>query len=242
MNIDWGTFFVSVPTTLVIVGGFFKLAVNSFIDNKFKERLETHKKELQLIVEANKFDYQRKIADFNLYTAKRHESYMDLYDKVLLADGYIRSLMGFQNRPDYREYGLEDLEKWLKSFNLLSNKIEEFKNKWTKTEGVDKTRERQELHREIGNYIRMVEVQVANLKLSEAKNYFLSKRLYFSDEVIVLTSAIIADLNNFSTRVEYLRAHQEPFLDRQSLEQAIENNLESVRKKIKAELSVGDYN
>jgi hypothetical protein len=238
MNIDWGTFIISIPVTLIIVGGFLKLAVNKFIDTQFNKRLETHKSELQLILETNKFDFQRKMSDFNLYTNKRHESYMNIYDMYLRADGEIRGLMGLRSLPDYREFGREDLEKRLRSFNLLENVINDFLQKWdVATSHTDKT----QLHREINDYIKKIEPKIAKNKLSEAKNYYLTRRIYLSEEVCNLLESLTTNLSNYAIGVEFLFNGNIPFTDRQSIDLLITNDFSQLQTKMTTELQAGYY-
>ncbi|WP_284640763.1 hypothetical protein [Paenibacillus silviterrae] len=237
MNIDWGTLIISVPATLVILGTFLKLIVNTYIDSKFKEKLETHKQELQLIAEANKFDFQRRMQDFNLYTTKRHEAYMNIYDKFLHADGHIRGLMGLQNRPDYNEYNSDDLDRRLRNFDLLENKINEFKRKWQECTSQN----RSYLIQEIEDYLRMVEIQKAGLSLTEANNYFLTKRLYISDNVMALLTLINSSLRSYVTGLQFLHSHQVPFTEMNELETTIINKMDELRVTIKKELRTGDY-
>lgn len=238
MNIDWGTFFLSIPTTLIIIGGFMKVAVNKFIDTRFNKRLETHKSELQLILETNKFDFQRKMSDFNLYTNKRHESYMNIYDMYLRADGAIRGLMGLRSLPDYSEYGREDLEKRLRSFNLLENVIIDFLQKWdVATNYNDKT----QLHREINDYIKKIEPKIAKNKLSEAKNYYLTRRIYLSEEVNNLLESLTINLSNYANGVEFLFDSNIPFTNKQNIDLLITNDFSQLQTQMATELQAGYY-
>ncbi|MFD0680368.1 MULTISPECIES: hypothetical protein [unclassified Paenibacillus] len=237
MQVDWGTVIISVPSTLIIAGGFAKLYLNSFIDNRFKEKIESHKSELQLLLENNKFDLQRKMADFNLYTNKRHEAYMNVYDLILKADGHIRGLMGFKTLPDYSEYGLLDIEKRLRNYNLLEKVIEDFLGKWSTCIGD----ERQYLYKEINEYLSMIEVTKAKVQLTEANNYFLFNKLYLSDEVQEILSSLITLLSNFSIGAQFLLENDVPFKDATVLRAHIENYLNKLQKQMRVELQIGYY-
>ena len=61
---------------------FAKKYIAIFIENKFDEQLETYKHDLSLITENARFDYQRKIQDFNLYTIKKHERYVEIHKGI----------------------------------------------------------------------------------------------------------------------------------------------------------------
>jgi phosphoribosyl-ATP pyrophosphohydrolase len=237
MNINWSTILVYLLLTLGAIWGFTKLFINNLIDNRFKNKLESLKNELQLIIENNKFDLQRKMADFNLYTTKRHEAYMNIYDLYLNADGQIRGQMGMKTSPDYNEFGLADIEKRLRSFNLLENKIEEYLEKWRAYTGT----QRHELFSEIGDYLYMVEIQKANLKLVEANNYFLLRRLYLSDEVQDIIFELKKLLFDYILGVEFLMKHKTPFKECSMLEAKIEISLNKLLLQMRNELKVGYY-
>ena len=53
-----------------------RMAIEKFvargIDQRFDERLEDHKHSLGLITEQARYEYQRDLANFNLYAVKRH--------------------------------------------------------------------------------------------------------------------------------------------------------------------------
>jgi len=53
------------------------------IDFNFNKKLAEFNNQLQISTESARFDFQRKIQDFNLYTVKKHEKYIKLYELVL---------------------------------------------------------------------------------------------------------------------------------------------------------------
>ncbi|BBI34075.1 hypothetical protein [Cohnella abietis] len=237
MNIDWGTFLLSIPLSLLILGGFAKFFINSYINGFFNKKLEKHKSDLQLLIENNRFDLQRKMADFNLYTNKKHEAYMKIYDLFLIAEGHVRSFMGVKKMPDYNEYGLEDIEKKLRSYNLLEKVIQDFLAKWRSTFGSP----RQELHKEINDYLAMIDIQKSWIKIEEANNYFLINRIYLSDQIEDTLSSVVSLLSSYLNGVEFLLVNRIPFLGSENLSVEIENMINRMKEQMKKELQVGYY-
>ncbi|MCM3730057.1 hypothetical protein M3196_00035 [Fictibacillus nanhaiensis] len=74
--------------------------IKSKINNYFSTALENHKHDLSLITEQTRFDYQRKIHDFGLYSGKRHEYYPILYGKILRMH---REIRGFYINSTFHE-------------------------------------------------------------------------------------------------------------------------------------------
>ena len=74
---------------------------SKFIELKYSKSLEKYKVGLQEISESTKFQYQRKLVDFNLYTSKKHKCYINLYEAMVKAEGYVFSLHGLSLRSNY---------------------------------------------------------------------------------------------------------------------------------------------
>jgi hypothetical protein len=93
---DWlGIIGISSLSSLTIVGlGFFAFRkyIGSQIEHLFGKRLEDHKHQLNMITETAKFDFQRKIHDFTLYTTKKHEAYAELNNALQDVAGKICDL------------------------------------------------------------------------------------------------------------------------------------------------------
>lgn len=175
MNIDWGTFFISVPSTLLIVGAAVKFLSKVYVDQLFKKALEDHKHDLQMIVENNKFDIQRKMHDFSLYASKKHSIYADLYGLFLNAEKMSKRMMGFREMPNYIAYSGKELEYALRNKGIPEVKIEYYVEGWNsyKSTKID----------DLKMYIQFFEINEAKLAFSESKDKFHNSRLYLSEKV-----------------------------------------------------------
>lgn len=86
-NYDWLNIiinFIAIPSIVTAILSFIlKEYLSNKIDSYFQTKLVSFQHQLDLSTEAEKFNYQRKIQDFNLYTNKKHEKYIELYEIVL---------------------------------------------------------------------------------------------------------------------------------------------------------------
>lgn len=162
---------------------------------------------------------------------------MNIYDKFLTADGYVRSLMGLIKTPNYDEYGVDDIDKRLRSYNLLEKKIDDFKSKWTSTEG----NARLKLYKDVQDYLQMIDIQKADIKVIEANNYFLSQRLYISDEIINILHLLRSELGSYVNSVDHMMKYNLHFTNESELRKSIEDNLIKLRIKTTEELKMGYY-
>jgi hypothetical protein len=63
------------------------------VKSTFDRQLATHKNELQLVTEATRFDYQRRIQDFSLFTERKHAVNARLYRYLLEAEGQAAAIL-----------------------------------------------------------------------------------------------------------------------------------------------------
>lgn len=81
--------------------------------------IKQYEQQLQDVAENQKHHNQRRLTDFNLYAAKKHERSMELYEKlcharnkVLWRNSPLRSL------PAFTDYNREDMVEFLDKYNL----------------------------------------------------------------------------------------------------------------------------
>lgn len=161
---------------------------SSKIDLATQKSFAAYKQKLSIVSETAKLDLQKKMQDFNLYTSKKHEKYMEYHKLLLLAESNVNGLYGFKQEPTYEEYNDVDLRRIMKESGFPQGKIEEiFKIIYSK--------EREQAIKEMKKFLRLIEFQKANRAVIEAKNYYWTSKLYFSDEIDKLTINFISLLN-----------------------------------------------
>lgn len=100
-------------------------------EQQFTISLEGYKGQLQELSEKQKHQNQRRLADFNLYAAKKHERSIELYEKlcdaknkVLWRNSPLRQL------PTFTDYNREDMVEFLEKYNLTRAYREELLKLW----------------------------------------------------------------------------------------------------------------
>ncbi len=89
------------------------------IETQFDKKLEEHKHSLQLIAESEKFEYQKMLADFNLFASKKHDSLTKLYGLLVEAKGAVFEVASvIQFSPSGEEWNKSDYENFLTESNL----------------------------------------------------------------------------------------------------------------------------
>ncbi|MBV6712286.1 hypothetical protein [Paenibacillus chitinolyticus] len=110
-----------------------KQVLNKELERHKKElnvELESHKQALSVMTENSKFEYQRMMHDFSLYRNKKHEIYPELY-KLLVSGHYeIGRLVDDWSMPNFDNYTKDIMEKFLFSWGLVENEIQELLKDW----------------------------------------------------------------------------------------------------------------
>ncbi|ARU61867.1 hypothetical protein CBW65_13125 [Tumebacillus avium] len=176
MQIDWYSVLLSVLVTSGIGTFLFQTFIRNKIKNLFDKNLESHRHTLMLITEETKFDFQRRIQDFSLFTSKKHEAYQELYKLILIANGKVLSFSGgFKSELSFEEFSKEDLEKYMTDKKVVSGKMKYL------LEMLESNRRK--AIKEMKEYILMIDFQKAWHSINEARNLLLINELYLSDEV-----------------------------------------------------------
>ena len=209
--------------------------VGGLVTVYFNKRLENYKHELNLITENARYNFQRKIQDFSLYTVEKHKRYIELHKLILNAHGRIFELSGRVSSLDLKEFGKSDIEIYLEDRNLLRKKRLELLSLWDK----DTSNNKETAISEINQYCRALDIGGARDELTEARNYYLKSRLYLS----TTADASIKDfLDKLSKRLGYMEfpdgnAGEEI----RSLQNEISVKLDEIVMQMKEELSIGYY-
>lgn len=111
--------YIAIPSVVTTILVFvLKRYLSNKVDHYFQEKITLFKHQLDLSIEAEKFNYQRKIQDFSLYTVKKHEKYVSLYELLLDAESRICGFYGIKSVPTYQEYNEKDIRELMNNENF----------------------------------------------------------------------------------------------------------------------------
>ncbi len=205
------------------------------------KKIKDYEQDLNLKSEQAKFDYQRKIQDFNLYTTNKHKSYIEFYEQLLKANGYVTSLTGLINIPTFEEYNKNDLSTYLQKRKIPEGKINDILLMWDKDKELAK--------KEIFKYDHLYNINSARNALQEAHNMYWKSQLYFSDGVINKSKTIIDNLWKIQVHEEmYLQPNiadgfrESSIIKKiQTIRAELPDKLDVLIRDMKTELSIGYY-
>lgn len=171
------------PGLVAIIAWLLRLYVKKTVDHQFALRIESHKSELQMMVEQERFALQRKLAATGLYLEKQHAGAAEIYRAVRVAHGAVAGLFGAQASWNFDNCNQQDLERILEKFDVLEGKKEELITTWEsdRAEGVDA----------IKQYLFSLRIPRAESKLQEARNLMYLNEIYFSDATIRAFDAFV---------------------------------------------------
>jgi len=235
---------ISISSGLVIGVVYFiaKKYLGSKIENIFNKKLEKYKQQLDLSTESARFDFQRKIQDFSLYTVKKHKTYLKLHKLLLEAEAHICGLYGGGTELTYQEHNEKDIRNLMENENFPEGKIEEIFNVWNQR-GKDSAIKRMK------NFLRIIEVQKADNSYIFLKNYFWNSKLYFSKKVEEKSNEIVNLLGSLMAHYETLermsfetKRKQKDSIERaDEIKSKVRPSIDELILIIKSELAVGYY-
>lgn len=222
-------------TLAVAVGGglfallrqYIERRIQSGVDARFALKLESHKHELQLVAEATKFDFQRRLTDVSQYAAKKHAASAEVYAALRYAHGTALNLRGIRQELTFEEFNSEDLAAHMSSRDVPQGMQARILTRL----GSD----RPGAIKEMKEYLRIMTFQDAERKFHAARNAALLNDLYFSDAVV---EAINAFLDLLADWFSWIQAPRLPG-DKSSgpTKQAINAAIERVHDLMRADLS-----
>ncbi|WP_405130547.1 hypothetical protein MHB43_23765 [Paenibacillus sp. FSL H8-0317] len=242
ISIDWGTVVISASAVLFSIIKGAQYFSKKYVDQRFLEKLEQHKHELQGIMEYNKFDLQRKMQDFNLFTTKRHEAYTTLYKLFLEADGYAGSLMGYREVTDYKKYSYDEVSRLFDEYNIGDTDKNPILDNWDKRHNDDSV---------ISNLkyvMNRTHVNVAKDYQRKAQNEFYYSKLYLSEKVDEICYElsnclrfVITDIEVYHCGTKDSRVLSEAMRNINSNNQRISVLFRDLKLTMQEELSIGYY-
>lgn len=201
--------------------------VQRSVDHRFNLRIESHKAELERLVELEKYELQRRLTATSLYLQKQHSAAEVVYSSVRVAHGAVGALFGLYEGFNLGECNEEDLRTLLGQFEVLKGKQDELLGAWREN--------RQEGTKAIQDYLFKLRVPLAENKLQEARNLMYINEIYFSDASMGAFDAFVRECLEWIGRAKFPphRGGIAKKLSRDKLNAA----LEEVQKAIRIELS-----
>lgn len=95
---------------------------------EMEKGIETHRQGLEIEIGTLKLKQNLLMASFELYTAKRHECYPELYKLIEISNGSIRSLRGLRRELTFQNTNSEDIETYMRGNQFASNDIQHILN------------------------------------------------------------------------------------------------------------------
>jgi hypothetical protein len=235
--------YIAIPTVVTTIIIFIlKKYLGDKVDHYFQEKITLFKHQLDLSTEAERFNYQRKIQDFTLYTVKKHENYVRLYELLLEAESRILGIYGFKTEPTYQEHNEADFRRIMTEEKFPEGKIEEVFSIW-------KNRGKEDAIKEMKKFFRLIEIQKADNSFWLLKNHFTTSKLYLSDTIENKFNSFLSSLG--SLLANYETVEQMPFEVRREerslidegtkIRKTIHPQVEDLTTLLKKELSVGYY-
>ncbi len=241
-NLDYIILF-GIPSSITsLVIYLFKKYYEKKIEITLQQKLESYKQELTIATENAKFDYQRKIQDFNLFATKKHEVYGEMNKLMLIAEGKILNLYGLRTELKYEEYNSNDFQNLMEKERFPNGKISEIID-------LINQGDREKAIQNMRHFRRIKEFQDSSNSLINARNYFWASNFYFSNEVEKELKIIFDKLSALFIRQEQVfkapeSAHEirnKLGLESIKLKEEIPPLIENSLSKMKQELSVGYY-
>jgi hypothetical protein len=151
------------------------LVIRKGIDNFYSRNQERYKHSLELITEGAKYDYQKKLSDFNLYVQKKHQIYSELYRLIIIAEGKTQSINGLKYVPTFQGWNQDDIKKYISKMDIPDGDAAEIIRLWKEDEKSALSK--------LKPYMRLTDITNARISFQEAKNYYWLSIIYLSDNI-----------------------------------------------------------
>lgn len=164
--------------------------------NTINEQINKEKAELQKqvnqMVEQQKFENQKKLTEFNLYTEKKHERCIDLYEKIndAIVQVDYQAQRFHRKVRTFEDYGENDVKQFLDSIPITEKERKRILDVWNHS------------HHEGCRELQRLETRVRSAamenSLVDASEAFLKARLYLPKEFARDIAKYIEDLGAFA--------------------------------------------
>ena len=153
------------------------------------------KQNLEVATEKIRFDFQKKIQNYNLYVQRKFSAYEELQRFILTAESRLTSLYGFRSEPTYEEYNQEDFTLLLEKNNFTKGKIGEMLYYYN---------DKDKFLKMIRKLLRFKEVRDSDLSINGLRNHYWLSKLYLSDDVDQKTNNILDKMTTLQVIYEML--------------------------------------
>lgn len=185
-------------------------------------------------MERMKYDFNRYAEDFNLYTTKRHESYLKIHQALLDAESQVLQLRGFIQIPDFSKYTKEEISIWLDEKHFTEKQKYPVLNNWENN--------RKEAMKNVNDLFQLSRHHDANTSCNNAKNFVLDYQLYLSEK-------IFTDCLELTKKIKHLLINYDPTFcyaankhnESEKLRKEIEDIFTRITIQMKKELQRGYY-
>ncbi|HDR7998332.1 TPA: hypothetical protein QCY50_004957 [Bacillus cereus] len=200
---------------------------------------ETAKADFQTRMELQKAELNRISKEFELYVAKKHEYYPELYRNIELCYSKIRSLRGIQKGIDPNSYNKEDIKNLISDRGFTELQKETILSDWDADKNVAINK--------IQFISQRINYNEANESYIVAHNFHILHKLYFPKTISSDVSDLLSDMHKlwqqYNPDEEYWEAQNEKYIekffeDNKSLIKTIDKKIESLFEKLQEELMV----
>ena len=225
----------TITGSTIILLPLIKIFLDKYIKSKFDSQLEKFKHDLNSITENLKFDFQRKIYDFNLYSSKRHE----IYKIMLIAHGKVIGLRGFTSTYEFKELKLESILEIANSLKFPNSTLIELESKWQESEKRCKEY--------LEKLLRKKEFEGAQTSIFNFNNFYLESKLYMTKEIDSKLELILKNIKllfhryDFSEIFGYIPILESGDKDPEEIKKDLSIDIDDLCNKMKLELKKGDY-
>jgi len=225
---------------LPFVKGFLENFFDRLITFNHNKALEKYKSELNNLNSLFKFEIDKNLVDFKLYSSKKHEVYTQVYKQLLEAKSYTFDLVDefkIIQSLTFEDYNVNDLIEYLKNNHVPEGQINNFVNEF---EMVCNKESMKELARKIDNYLRsIIHIQKIENSFSDLRRQFYLNALFFPDKTYNELEKYIKKLSSlfYIGRYEKQPYKDEVQKEKTELIQYLFENLSIIRNQMKNDLS-----
>jgi hypothetical protein len=231
--------FLAPAAVAGLVSALFPVITKAKLDSHFTKQLEAFKAQLSGLADAARFDYSRRLADFNLFAAKRHEVYPEVYRRYRATfDAYQQYRSAYHRNPGYKTRNEAEVRELMTKTRVKADAQEEVVAQWNANRDEGFRLLTAALDRRYSLRARAV--------FDRAQDFWLANYVYASKDVRAMVSSLVPKLREY---VVYLE--QTPFEERQrdevtktkwkTMEGEVRDQLEALTDALRDELRRGDY-
>jgi hypothetical protein len=231
--------FLAPAAVAGVVSGLFQLIAKAKLDSHFTKQLEAFKAQLSGLADAARFDYSRRLADFSLFAAKRHEVYVEVYRRYRATfDAYQQYRVAYHRNRGHKTLNEAEVRALMTRNRVKADAQKDVVAQWdaNRDEGVRLLNVA--LDRRYGLRARAV--------FDRAQDFWLANYVYASKDVRAKVSSLVPSLKEYVDHLEQTsleeRARDEVTKSKwKALEEEVRDKLEALTDALRDELRRGDY-